>query len=364
MRAARQGDEAAFAELVARHYEPLVASCRRLLGDTDLARDAAQEAALRALLGLDRLRDDERFGAWLIGIGLNVGRSLLGGRRSRARSLEALRQDAGGAEPVATDPEPVDTIVADDLAARVRAAIAALPAGQRRAVALFYLAGLTHAEIAEEVGTRPGAVKTRLYNARRSLRASLRDTYEEYVDMTNQTAELIPMHVAELRRTAPTDSGAERHIVFLTDDGDRRLAIWIGAAEATALAVILEDVELPRPGVYQFAAALLAGAGGRLREVRVTELTRSTFYAHVILTDGTSIDARPSDALTLALVTGVPIYVAAGVLEQAAAYQAASSDLLEEAERCTDDAHVIAQEVRARQAATAAELAAREPRET
>jgi bifunctional DNase/RNase len=103
--------------------------------------------------------------------------------------------------------------------------------------------------------------------------------------MTDQTTRLIPMHIAELRRTQAAESGVERHIVFLEDDHGRRLPIWIGPAEATALALILEKVELPRPGVYQFAASLLAGAGGRLREVRVTELTDSTFYAQAILSD-------------------------------------------------------------------------------
>jgi RNA polymerase sigma factor (sigma-70 family) len=359
VRAARLGDRAAFAELVSRHYGLLVASCRRVVGDGDLARDVAQEAVLRAMLGLGRLRDDERFGSWLIGIGLNVGRSLFGRGRRQPDSWEAL-QDVRRGEPVATEPEPVDEIVAEDLAARERSAIAALPSGQRQAVALFYLGGLTQAEIAQEVATAPGAVKTRLYKARRSLRASLLDTYKEYFDMTDQTADLIPMHVAELRRTAATDPGIERHIMFLQDDGDRRLPIWIGHAEATALATILEDVQLPRPGVYQFAATLLTGAGGQLREVRVTELTSSIFYAQAILSDGTVIDARPSDAITLALLAGVPIYVAAAVLQQAVAHQAAYDDLLQEAEEATDDAHVIAEEVRARHAASSAAFAARE----
>jgi RNA polymerase sigma factor (sigma-70 family) len=329
-----------------------------VVGDGDLARDVAQEAVLRAMLGIGRLRDDERFGPWLIGIGLNVGRALFG--RGQPHSLEALMQDVRRGEPAATEPEPVDGIVAEDLAARVRSAIAALPTGQRQAVALFYLGGLTQAEIAEEVATAPGAVKTRLYKARRSLRASLLDTYKEYFDMTDQTADLIPMHVAELRRTAATDPGIERHIMFLQDDGDRRLPIWIGHAEATALATILEDVQLPRPGVYQFAATLLTSAGGQLREVRVTELTSSIFYAQAILSDGTVIDARPSDAITLALLAGVPIYVAAAVLQQAVAHQAAYDDLLQEAEEATDDAHVIAEEVRARHAASSAAFAARE----
>ncbi len=360
--AARHGDGIAFAELVDRHYAVLVASCRRMLGDAEEARDAAQEAVLRALLGLDHLRDDARFGAWLVGIGLNVCRGLLGVRGAQARALDALREPRRPGESSGEGGEPVEVIAAQELAASVRAAIVALPPGQRQAVALFYLGGLTHAEIAEEIGTRPGAIKTRLHKARKSLRASLLNTYQEYVDMTDQTAQLIPMHIAELRRTPAPSPGDMRHIVFLRDDGDRRLPIWIGPAEATALAMILEDVQLPRPGVYQFAAALLARAGGCLREVRVTELTSSTFYAQAVLSDGTSVDARPSDALTLALVTGVPIYVAAGVLKQCGRNRAACSDLLDEADAAADDAHVIAEEVKARYAASVAELASRETR--
>ena len=182
--------------------------------------------------------------------------------------------------------------------------------------------------------------------------------------MTDQTAELVPMHVAELRRTAPTDPGIERHVLFLEDDADRRLPIWIGPAEATALAVLLEDVQLPRPGAYQFAAALLTGAGGQLREVRVTEMTSSTFYAQAILSGGTIIDARPSDAITLALVTGAPIHVAATVLQQAAEHETDYDDLLQQAVEAPDDARVIAEEVKARYAASAAAKAVREKRTT
>jgi RNA polymerase sigma-70 factor, ECF subfamily len=347
VRAARAGDAVAFAGLINRHYSALLASCDRMLGDRELARDAAQEASVRAMLGLDHLRDDARFGSWLVGIGLNVCRAWLGGGR-RQVSLEALGEDGRVLEPTADAGEPVDLIAADELRVRVREAIGALPAGQRQAVALFYIDGLTHAETAEELGTRPGAVKTRLHKARKSLRASLRDTYKEYIHMTDQATQLIPMRIAELRRT-PT---GERHIVFLEDDQGHRLPIWIGLAEATAMALILEKVKLPRPGVYQFAASLLAGAGARLREVRVTELTESIFYAQAILSDNTSIDSRPSDALTLALVADVPIYVAASVLKRADETSAAHSDLIKEANAAIDDARVIAGEAKSRDAAS------------
>lgn len=354
VRAARCGDSAAFAQLVSRHYPLLLASCQRMLAEVDLARDAAQEAALRAMLGLDHLRDDARFGPWLVGIGLNVCRGMLEAGR-RQLSLETLREGGQLAEPVADRDEPVDLVAARELTVRVREAIAALPAGQRRAVALFYIDGLTQAETARELGTRPGAVKTRLHKARRSLRASLRDTYEEYINMTEQTLELIPMRVAKLRRTPADESGVEHHIVFLEGEHGRWMPIWIGQAEATAMALILEGVELPRPGVYQFAASLLAGAGGRLREVRVTELTESIFYAQVILSDDTRVDARPSDALTLALVEGIPIYVAASVLERA--QQTTRSDLIKQANEAVDSARVIADEAQAAHAASIARLA-------
>jgi RNA polymerase sigma-70 factor (ECF subfamily) len=354
VRAARLGDEVAFARLVDRHYPLLLASCRRMLADVELARDAAQEATLRAMLGLDHLRNDARFGAWLVGIGLNVSRGLLGVGH-RQVSFDLLRQEGRLTEPTA-DTDPVEVIAADELAARVRAAIAGLPAGQRHAVALFYLEGLTQAEAAAELGTRPGAIKTRLHKARRSLRVSLQDTYEEYIDMTDEADQLIPMRIAELRRTHATQQSVERHILLLEDDQGRRLPIWIGSAEATAMALVLEQVQMPRPGVYQFAASLLAATGGRLREVRVTELTQSVFYAQAILTDDTSVDARPSDALTLALMSEAPIYVAARVMKQAQETSADWTDLIEEADAAVDDSRVIADDAIAGYAALMARL--------
>jgi RNA polymerase sigma factor (sigma-70 family) len=304
------------------------------------------------MLGLDRLADPARFGAWLVGIGLNVCRSLLGRRARDNNSIEVARL----VELTSPDADPASQAESSELSAGVRAAVAGLPVGQRTAVALLYLAGLTHAEIAEELGTSPGAVKTRLHKARATLRAPLHDLYEEHIAMTDQTQELIPMHVAELRRTAASDPEAARHIVFLEDDsGERRLPIWIGAAEASALAVILDQVELPRPGVYQFAAALLAATGGELREVRIVELTDSIFFAEARLADGGVVDARPSDALMLALVTDARIRVARAVLDSAAAGRDEWRDRHEEAERAPDDARAIADDVRRRLAAQAAE---------
>ena len=96
--------------------------------------------------------------------------------------------------------------------------------------------------------------------------------------------------------------------------GARRLPIWIGAAEATTLALRLHDVATPRPDTYRFAADLLGAAGAGLREVRVIRLADAIFYAEAVLEDGATVDARPSDAINLALVTGAPVLVDEAVL--------------------------------------------------
>ena len=346
---AREGDCSAFARVIERHYPSLLSSCRRALRDTELAKDAAQQAVLTAMLGLGRLRDDDRFGAWLIGIGLNVCRSLMAPRRRSAASFDALLDGRDAVLPTASEPDAQGQLESAEVARRVRAAIAHLPAGQRQAVTLFYLAGLTHAEIAEELGTEPGAVKTRLHKARRSLRDPLEPLWKEYFAMPTPTPDLVPVRIADLRRTTTAEPSSQRHIVFLEEiDGDRRMPIWIGPAEATGLAVILEKVELPRPGVYHFAAALLNATGGELAEARIVKLTDNTFFAQAVLTDGTAVDARPSDALTLAALTGCPIYVAADVLERADERQPELSDLIEEARRAEDDATTLADEANAR----------------
>lgn len=350
--AALGGDRPAFAALAERHRPALERACRRALRDPHAAADAAQEAMVAALLGLHQLRDPARFGSWLVGIGLNVSRRMLAAQERPSALAEAERPDPAAG--------PAELVELDWIAARVRAAVAKLPPGQRDAVLAFYLAGLTHAEAAAELGVAATAVKTRLHKARRSLRTSLSDLEEETSPMSRELPRLIPMRVAELRRTARTDD-EPRHVVFLDEEGGkRRLLIWIGPAEATALAVLLERVELPRPTTVDLAAGLLAATGGRLAEVRIVRLTGNTFYAETVLADGTAVDARPSDALALATLVGAPIRVDETVLEAAASAEESFDDLRAEAMAAKEDAATLATETRERLARAKAEWAVRE----
>jgi bifunctional DNase/RNase len=128
--------------------------------------------------------------------------------------------------------------------------------------------------------------------------------------------EAVPMPAKE---PGPEYVGARRvphHWMKLTETGgDRALFIGVGPAEAVALALSLDGREFPRPMTYQFVAALLRSSGTELREVRITRLTDGVFYAQAELRNGAVVDARPSDALNLAAITGAPVLVATDLLD-------------------------------------------------
>ena len=125
--AARAGDKGAFALLLERYRPMLLTMCRRMFGgDEALAEDAAQEAILQAFLGLDRLRQVDRFGSWLVGIGLNVCRRWLGYRSQDCWSWEALDGGRQVLEIVDWQPGPEELAEATYMAERVRRAVADL----------------------------------------------------------------------------------------------------------------------------------------------------------------------------------------------------------------------------------------------
>jgi RNA polymerase sigma factor (sigma-70 family) len=306
------GDQAAFGELADRHASRLSALAARLIGDAVEAEDLTQETLLQAYLGLDRLRDPERFSSWIYGIAVNLAKMRLRSRRNGALPmLEPTRLAA----LVAADPSPAEVVEARELWSLVESALDVLPAEQRRAVLLHYVDGLSCEEIAALLGEPAGTVRVRLHRAR----ARLRDRLSSLAPRERKAPAMIEVTLEDVVIRVLTEEGEEEvssrplRIVLLREkDGDRVLPIWIGAAEGDALALQLTGGTMPRPLTADLMASLLEVSGAAVERVAVNSLRDKTFYAVITLSASgktSEIDARPSDALNLAARVGAPVYV-------------------------------------------------------
>jgi bifunctional DNase/RNase len=131
--------------------------------------------------------------------------------------------------------------------------------------------------------------------------------------------DFLDMQVSDVRRIA--HAGQDHYVVLLQErQSDRRLPIWIGHEHALELALRLlgHGAQLPRPLSSDLSVRLVQALGGSVREVRIDRLSEGTYYA-IITVDGpqgaNEVDARPSDALAVALVVGAPVRADRAILE-------------------------------------------------
>jgi bifunctional DNase/RNase len=109
-------------------------------------------------------------------------------------------------------------------------------------------------------------------------------------------------------------------VVLREAEGQRVLPIWVGVFEANAIALQVENVQTPRPMTHDLLKAVIDQLGGRVERIVVCELKENTFYAtlHIVSTKGAvEVDARPSDAIALALRSGARIFVDETVIQNA-----------------------------------------------
>lgn len=158
---ARRGDHDAFTALLDVRLARLDAAARLILRDGELARDAVQEAMIRAWRDLPGLRDPERFDAWLHRLTVNACLDLIRRRKRRVIEVELSPID-----------HPATHDVASHLADRqiLDGALARLEPGHRAVVALHYLLGMPLPEVARTLGIPPGTAKSRLHYALAAMR--------------------------------------------------------------------------------------------------------------------------------------------------------------------------------------------------
>jgi RNA polymerase sigma factor (sigma-70 family) len=327
VRLARSGNKNAFGQLIERYQQMTRRIALGMVANDQVAKELAQEAMLQAYLSLDHLRDEARFKSWLYGIVLNVCRSYIRDQKIDYFSWEAMM---GGVrfEVIhfsSLAPDPQEAAEERELHHLVLKAVNALSPKNRAATLLFYYEQLSLPEIAAILDVSVTAVKGRLHKSRKQLRERLLPLYLEISHTEQRRKTMVKVTIADIvvKKYEQEDEGKQRehYIIMLLDEaGQRTLPIWVGPFEGWSIAIGLRKVSTRRPVTFNFIASLLEAVEVELEEVRVEALRDDTFYGVAKVRNGDrvqEVDARPSDAIALAVLTGSPIYVADEVMKMA-----------------------------------------------
>ena len=312
----RGSDKEAFAQLVERYQQMVGHIARKMIANEWVAHEMAQEAILQAYLSIDHLRDVSRFKSWLYGITLNICRSYLHDQRMDMLSLETImggvRRNIISNFDDTVDPQTIAET--HNLHRLVLDAIDELSSRDKEATLLFYYEQLTLQEIAAFSGVSVGAIKGRLHRARRQLQERLSMVY-----VPEQRKERRKMNLRQVTIEAVREHPDTRQCFVVLKDDDARLVICIGRSEALTIAAGLTKTSPPRPMTAHLMVSLFEVTGLQLKEVRIEAYKDDIFYAIITIVDGKGVhdlDARPSDALALAVLLKRPIFVADTLTKQ------------------------------------------------
>ena len=128
----------------------------------------------------------------------------------------------------------------------------------------------------------------------------------------------MPVHM-ELKRIIISEVHDQQVIMLKEVEGDRSFPIVIGIFEATSIDRRVKKLPSPRPLTHDLVTSVIDNLGGELRDVFISELRDHTYYAKLRMRlngELVEVDSRPSDAIALAVIASVPIYVAEDVLEE------------------------------------------------
>ncbi|MBA5873042.1 MAG: bifunctional nuclease family protein [Nitrospira sp. CR1.2] len=130
------------------------------------------------------------------------------------------------------------------------------------------------------------------------------------------SSELVALSVKQVLDDGNTDT---RIVVLKSDDAGVTLPIWVGSAEGNAIRLAMDHVVTPRPMSHDLIRSFADHLGVRIERVVITDVKSSTYYASIALASKglhRTLDARPSDAIALALRAGCPIYATQDVLNR------------------------------------------------
>lgn len=182
---AKLGDRGAFRELVERHQRRAFAIAVGLVRDENDAREVVQEAFLRVYRGLDAFHGGSSFFTWLYRIVTNLAIDLMRKPARREAELDEGRriEDEQDLPLLARidGADPADVVRRTEIAARIQAALEALPPYHRGVILMREIEGMSYEEMAQAMGVSKGTIMSRLFHARQKLQRALADCYEEQI---------------------------------------------------------------------------------------------------------------------------------------------------------------------------------------
>jgi RNA polymerase sigma-70 factor (ECF subfamily) len=194
--AAQKGDRTAFRRLVERHQRRAFAIALGMVRDENDARDLVQEAFLRVYRGLDRFQGGSSFFTWFYRIVTNLAIDFMRkpGRKEAEHDDARTQLDAADEAdfPFVSridGAEPLDAVHRQELAARLRAALDALPPYHRGVVLMREVEGMSYEEMAQAMNVSKGTIMSRLFHARQKLQRALADCYAEELGKPPKTTE-------------------------------------------------------------------------------------------------------------------------------------------------------------------------------
>ncbi len=315
----RSGDKSAFGQLIERYTQMVKRIVLGKVPSQEIARELMQEIFLHAYLSLNSLRDASRFKNWLYGIALNICRSYLREQKAPSLSLEDMM---GGmhyeiSDGLAMLEDPHTLVEERELHQFLFDAVQSLSLKEREVILLFYYEELSLQEIAKALHISIVAVKGRLHRARKQLKQLLL-AYMEIQPSPIPAQERKTMIKARIN-SVRINTQTQQRVVILQDEAGRRVVfIWVPQPEALVIAMGLNKLTPPRPLASQLMVSLLKATHTSVVEVRIESLKDDIFYAIVKIRNGEGeqeIDARPSDALALAVQLGSPIYIAEEIMD-------------------------------------------------
>ena len=314
------GDVHAFGLLIEKYKDAVYGAILSRIKNFADADDIAQETFLKAYRSLRQLKNPSKFGNWLYSIALNTCTDWMRKLKERPISpLESNHEDSGLIDP---SQSPERDYEEEQIRAFVLNAISSLSDVNREAITLYYINGYSQDDISEFLDVPLGTVKRRLHDAREQLKKEVIQMVEDTLKGEKPGDEFTRKVMEEIKTISMfvgVDPTVDPSIVLLTDDKGRSMPIWIGHPEAAAINIGLEDKKPPRPMTHDLFINTLCKFGIGISKVVVNDNREGTFYATITFERygvKEEIDARPSDAIALAVRVKAPIFASENVLQE------------------------------------------------